>query len=74
MITIDVLKKGDEVLNINERFLAIKREDGTVDIYNILFNDMNELFVDPIKYAVIGYGEGLIGKQLDNGETQVYTF
>ncbi|MDO4486375.1 MAG: hypothetical protein Q4C46_07275 [Bacillota bacterium] len=74
MITIDVLKKGDEVLNINERFLAVKREDGTVDIYNMLFNDTNEIFVDPVKCAVIGYGEGLVGKQLDDGETKVYTF
>ncbi len=74
MINIDILKKGDEVLAINERFLAVKRKNGTVDIYSIMFNEENEVFIDPIKKAVIGYGTGTVGKTLDDGETTVYTF
>ena len=35
MINIDILKKGDEVLTINEKFLAVKRKNGTVDIFNV---------------------------------------
>ena len=74
MINIDILKKGDEVLTVNERFLAVKRKNGTVDIFNIMYNEENEVFIDPIKAAVIGYGEGTVGKTLDDGETTIYTF
>lgn len=74
MINIDILKKGDEVLTINERFLAVKRKNGSVDIYNIMYNEENEIYVDPIKAAVIGFGEGTVGKTLEDGETTVYTF
>lgn len=73
MVSIDILKKGDEVLSINERFLAIKRKNGTVDIFNIMYTEENELAIDPIKAAVIGYGEGTVGKKLDE-DTMVYTF
>ena len=74
MININILKKGDEVLSINERFLAVKRKNGTVDIVNIMYNEQNEIFVDPVKATVIGYGEGTVVKELEDGETTVYTF
>lgn len=73
MININVLKKGDEVLTINEKFLAIKRKDGTVDIYNVFFNEEG-IYVDPIRSAIIGYGEGMIEKLLDDGETKIVKF
>ena len=31
MIKINILKKGDEVISLNEKFLAVKRKNGTVD-------------------------------------------
>ena len=74
MLQIDLLKKGDEVLTISDNFLAIRRKNGTVDIFKVLFDENNEIYVDPLKIAVIGYGEGIIGKALDDGETTVYTF
>lgn len=73
MININVLRRGDEVLTINEKFLAIKREDGTVDIYNVFFNE-DGIYVDPIISANIGYGEGMIEKMLDDGETKIVEF
>lgn len=73
MFEINVMKRGDEVLAINERFLAIKRKNGTVDIFNVMYNEANELLIDPVKVAVIGYGEGMVGKKLDE-ETTIYTF
>lgn len=73
MININVLKKGDEVLTINEKFLAIKRKDGTVDIYNVFFYEEG-IYVDPIRSAIIGYGEGMIEKLLDDGETKIVEF
>lgn len=74
MFNINILKKGDEVLSVNDRFLAVKRKNGTVDIYNVMFNEENEIFVDPVKAAIIGFGEGTVGKSLDDGETTIYTF
>ncbi len=74
MFKINILKKGDEVLSINERFLAVKRKNGTVDIFNVMYNEQNEILIDPLKAAVIGYGEGTVGKELEDGETTVYTF
>ena len=74
MININILKKGDEVLSINERFLAVRRKNGTVDIFNVMFSEQNEIFVDPVKIAVLGYGEGTVSKELEDGETTVYTF
>ena len=74
MVNIDILKKGDEVITINDRFLAVKRKNGRVDIYKVLFDEKNELYIDPIKEAEIGYGEGVVGKKLGDGETTVYTF
>lgn len=73
MININLLKKGDEVLSMNEKFLAIKRKDGTVDVYNVFFNEEG-VYVDPIKTAVIGYGEGTVEKVLDDGETRIVSF
>lgn len=74
MININILKKGDEVLTINDRFLAVRRKNGEVDIFNVMYNEENEIFIDPVKAAVIGFGEGTVGKNLDDGETTVYTF
>lgn len=73
MININVLKKGDEVLTINDKFLAVKRKDGTVDIYNVFFNEEG-IYVDPIRAAIIGYGEGMVEKLLDDGETKIVEF
>lgn len=73
MTNINVLGKGDEVLTLNEHFLAIKRKGGTVDIYNIFFSG-DELCVDPLKAATIGYGSGSVEKASVDGEVKLVTF
>lgn len=73
MVNINILKKGDEVLTINEKFLAVKRKDGTVDVYNVYFNEEG-IYVDPIRSAIISYGEGMVEKLLDDGETKIVEF
>ena len=74
MIDIRILRKGDEVLTITDRFLAVKRKSGEVDFFNVMFNEENEFIIDPVKAAVIGFGEGTVSKKMDDGETTVYTF
>lgn len=73
MITINVLKKGDEVISLNEHFLAVKRKNGEVDVYNVYFNEEG-IYIDPLKTAIIGYGNGTVEKQLNDGETTVFEF
>ena len=74
MIKINILKKGDEVISITERFVAIKKKNGRVEIYNVYFNDKNELYADPIAATIIDYGEGNLEKKLDDGETTIINF
>ena len=74
MIKINILKKGDEVISLNENFLAVKRKSGTIDVYKVLFNESGEIGIDPVKLADIGFGEGLVEKTMEDGETKVFTF
>ena len=74
MVNINILKKGDEVLSLTDRFLAVKRKNGEVDIFNVMYGEESEFLIDPVKVAVIGYGEGTVGKTMDDGETTVYAF
>ena len=74
MLKANILQKGDEVLSINEHFLAIKRKNGEVDIYRIMYNDNSEIYIDPIKMAMVGYGSGTVEKDLDDGKTTVFSF
>lgn len=74
MTNINIMKKGDSVIAINEHFLAVKRKDGTVDVFNVCFNENNEFFVDPIKASHIGYGDGTVSKEIDDGETTIFSF
>ena len=74
MVAINLLKAGDEVLTINEHFLAIKRKKGNVDIYNLFWNEEG-ICVDPLKIATVGFGSGTVEKSLDDGsEAKIVTF
>ena len=74
MVTINLLKAGDEVLSINEHFLAIKRKKGEVDIYT-LFWDEKGICIDPLKTATVGFGNGTVEKSSnDDSETKFIMF
>ena len=73
MITMKILNKGDDVISINEQFLAIKRKNGEVDIYKTYMDD-NGLYVDPIKISTIGFGTGIVEKTLDDGKKKIVSF
>ena len=73
MLKINILKKGDSVIFMNERVLAVKRKNGTVDLFRIAFTQ-DDLYVDPVRMAVIGYGEGLIEREQEDGVTKLIMF
>ena len=74
MIEVKLLNKGDSIIELNEKFLAIKRKNGAVDIFRVGFTDQDEFMVDPVKAAVITYGDGVIMKTSDDGETTYFSF
>lgn len=73
MFDIRILHKGDEVVCINERFLAVKRKNGEVDIFNVVYGENGEFLIDPVKAATVGFGEGTVSTSMDD-ETTLYLF
>ena len=74
MVEVKILNKGDSVIALNEKFLAVKRKNGDVDIYKVGFTDQDEFVVDPIKAAIITFGEGIVVKKSEDGETTFFAF
>ncbi len=74
MVKINILKKGDEVISVTDNFLAVKRKNGGVDIFRVMMTEENEFCIDPVKVTSIGYGTGTVSKDLDDGNTTVYSF
>ncbi len=75
MLKFNFLKKGDEIISFNDQILSIKRKNGEVDIFKVLIGDNEDMpiYIDPVKIAVIGYGDGIVEKELDDG-TKLYNF
>lgn len=73
MYDIKILHKGDEVICVNDRFLAVKRKNGVVDIFKVVFDQQGSFMIDPVRTATVGFGEGTISASMDD-ETTVYSF
>ena len=70
-MTIGVLKKGDQVINVTSEFIAIERKGGEVDIIPI-FKDGETFRVDPENIVTIGYGDNIV--QTKAGDVTITTF
>ena len=73
MVNINILNHGDSVLTITESFFAVKRKNGTVDIYNVFFGE-NGIVVDPVRCACIGYGKGIVEMESEENKGKVVMF
>ena len=73
MVKINVLKKGDEVLNVTTDFVAVKRKNGEVDIIRF-FKDVDNWRVDLDNIVTIGYGKNTIQVTLPDSDTTITTF
>ena len=60
----DVMKKGDEVLNVTEDRIVIRRKNGEVDV---LFYEVNgkTVRIDQERSITIGYGNGEVVQEED---------
>lgn len=71
-MTLGLMKKGDEVLNVTDEFVAIKRKKGDVDIIPIIKEGCNWR-VDIENIVTIGYGDNTITFASENG-VQIMNF
>ena len=56
---INILKKGDSVLNVDKNFIAVRRKNGEVDIVPLI-EDETGLRVNVSKIVTIGYGDNIV--------------
>lgn len=65
-MVLGLLKKGDEVLNVTNEFVAIKRKKGEVDIVPIV-KAGESWRVDYGNIITIGYGDNTVTFESENG-------
>lgn len=63
---INILNKGDKVLNVTADFIAVERKNGEVDIVP-LAKDENGLWVDVENITTIGYGNNTVQSETVDG-------
>lgn len=63
---IEVMKKGDRVINVTTEFVAIQRKNGEVDIIPMVMDETG-LRVDMENIVTIGFGNNIVETQTANG-------
>ena len=62
---INILKKGDSVLNVDKNFIAVRRKNGEVDIVPLIADETG-LRVNVSKIVTIGYGDNIVTANVDD--------
>ena len=65
---INVMQKGDKVLNVTAEFIAVERKNGEVDIIPIAM-DENGVWVSTEQITTIGYGKNTVQSEEIDGVT-----
>lgn len=63
---INVMNKGDKVLNVTSEFVAIQRKNGEVDIIPLIVQE-NGLWIDTENITTIGYGNNTVQTEVIDG-------
>lgn len=63
---INILNKGDKVLNVTADFIAVERKNGEVDIVPLAKNE-NGFWVDTNNITTIGYGNNIVQSETVDG-------
>lgn len=71
-MVLGLLKKGDEVINVTNDFVVIKRKKGEVDIIPII-KDGDNWRVDFENIKTIGYGDNAVSFENESG-VQIISF
>lgn len=65
-MVLELLKKGDEVINVTNEFVTIKRMGGEVDVIPFIKEGINWR-VDFENIVTIGYGDNTVTFENENG-------
>ena len=74
-VTVKVLNKGDTVISVTEKMIAVKRKNGEVDIMPLVFeNGFPE--IDTENIMTISYGTNAVETIVDGecGDVTITTF
>ena len=63
---INILNKGDKVINVTADFIAVERKNGEVDIVPLV-KEGNGLWVDTENITTIGYGNNTVQSETFDG-------
>ena len=63
---INILNKGDKVLNVTADFIAVERINGEVDIVPLAKNE-NGFWIDTENITTIGYGNNTVQSETVDG-------
>ena len=63
---INVMSKGDKVLNVTSELVAIQRKNGEVDIIPLI-SDESGIRIDTENIVTIGYGNNSVESEVING-------
>lgn len=63
---INVMSKGDKVLNVTSELVAIQRKNGEVDIIPLISDD-SEIRIDTENIITIGYGNNAVETEVIDG-------
>lgn len=76
-IKINILNKGDSVLFVNDRMIAVQRKNGEVDLIPmVLDNETNFPRIEIDNILTIAYGKNTVETIIDGdkGDVRVTTF
>lgn len=76
-IKINILNKGDSVLFVNDRMIAVQRKNGEVDLIPmVLDNETNFPRIEIDNILTISYGKNTVETIIDGdkGDVRVTTF
>ena len=70
---VNVMKKGDSILNVTENMVVVKRRSGEVDVIPFC-KEGNVWRIDQEHVVTIGYGNNTVEDSVADGNVTIMTF
>ena len=67
---VGILHRGDKVLSVTERYIAVQRSNGEVELIPLVMDETG-LRIDKEKIITIGYGDNIVEAETEDGVTIV---
>lgn len=71
---ISIMKKGDEFAGLYGNLIAIKKENGEVELTEIILDENGFIRLSNKPKICIGYGDNVVQVSLEDGSVEVATF